>query len=65
LIAWIRIGYAIATAAPARLIAWVGIGGFQRTTATRHTTPIARFITGIGIGLTAAALFSARLVLAR
>jgi hypothetical protein len=65
LIAWISIGHAIATTAPARLIGWVCIGGFQRTTATRRTAPIARFIIGVGIGFTAAALFRARLVFAR
>jgi hypothetical protein len=64
LIAGISIGHTIATTAPARLIAWVGIGALQRTTATRNTATIARFITGIGIRLTAAALFGAWLVLA-
>jgi hypothetical protein len=64
-VTWISIGHAIATTAPARLICWVCIGGFQRTTATRHTAPIARFIIGVGIGFTAAALFGARLVFAR
>jgi hypothetical protein len=65
LIAGISVGYAIATAAPARRITWIGIGGLQRTATTRNTAPIARFITGIGIGFTTAALFGARLVFAR
>jgi hypothetical protein len=63
-VTWISIGHAIATTAPACLIAWVGIGGFQRTATTCHTAPIARFIIGVGIGFTAAALFRARLVFA-
>jgi hypothetical protein len=65
LIAWISVGHAIATTAPARLIGWVCIGGFQGTAATRHTAPIARFIIRVGIGFTTAALFEARLVFAR
>jgi hypothetical protein len=65
LITRISIGHAIATTAPACLIGWVCIGGFQRTTATGYTAPIARFIIGVGIGFTAAALFGARLVFAR
>jgi hypothetical protein len=55
-----------ATATPtARHVTWIGIGGFQRTATTRHTAPMARFIIGVGIGFTAAALFGARLVFAR
>jgi hypothetical protein len=65
LIAWISVGHAIATTAPARLIGWVCIGRFQRTATTRHTAPIARFIIGVGIGFTATALFGAWLVFAR
>jgi hypothetical protein len=65
LIARISIGHSIATTAPPCLIGRVCIGGFQGTATTRHTAPIARFIIGVGIGFTAAALFGARLVFAR
>jgi hypothetical protein len=63
-IARIGIGRAIAPTPPSWFITRIGISGFQRTTATRHTAPIARFIIGVSIGLTAAALFAARLVFA-
>ena len=66
-ISWVSIGRPCLLAptppAPWR-IARIGIGRFQRTTTTSHTAPIARFIIGVGIGLTAAALFAARLVFA-
>jgi hypothetical protein len=66
-ITWVSISRPclLAPTPPSWFITRIGIGGFQRATATRHTAPIARFIIGVSIGFTTAALFGVRLVFAR